>query len=333
MLIITKDSSYQFVSGHAGGKALNLYLMSREGLPVPHWIALPPSYMQQYCRCNDIDQRIDQLFKTSSDFKFMAQEIERFFLQGQWPQDLKQNVLKHLPQFKQQKVAVRSSAIGEDSSQNSFAGQLSSYLGVQSENEILCSIVKCWASGFTERGLCYKKERNLPLQDAKVAVIIQKMVDASLAGVLFTCDPVAKKSDRIIINAVHGLGEGLVSGLYEGDTYTLAKLDGKVLSSSIGEQTQALYLSKDSKLEGPQCMEIDSKLLGQAVLTSQHLNKLKQLSDQVEDYYRFPKMLSGQLRARAFTFCNQDRSPQTCLISRAIFTFGTTVISLKAMAA
>ena len=118
------------------------------------------------------------------------------------------------------KYAVRSSAVGEDSENASFAGVHDSYLNI-SKDEVAKFALKVYESAFSERALEYRKQRNLPLKDIKIAVIIQEMVEADYSGVAFTINPVTNNPDEIIISLTKGLGEKLVSGEVSGSTYTI----------------------------------------------------------------------------------------------------------------
>ena len=121
-------------------------------------------------------------------------------------------------------VAVRSSACAEDSEAASFAGQQETYLHVRGPTTCARRIRDCWASFFSERALFYREKKG-SLEDLGMAVVVQRMVEADLAGVLFTCDPVAGRRDRMVVEAVLGLGEAVVSGQVTPDHYVL-KRDG-----------------------------------------------------------------------------------------------------------
>src|SRR5205085_6607654 len=118
------------------------------------------------------------------------------------------------------KVAVRSSACAEDSETASYAGQQETYLNVSGGDEVCTRIVDCWASFFSERALFYRARKG-SLTDLGMAVVVQKMLDPVKSGVIFTADPVIRRRDRIIIEAVFGLGEQVVSGAVTPDHYVV----------------------------------------------------------------------------------------------------------------
>jgi pyruvate,water dikinase len=131
-------------------------------------------------------------------------------------------------------VAVRSSATAEDSEEASFAGQQETYLHVHGADGIVERIRDCWCSFFTERALFYRSEKG-SLSDLGMAVVVQRMVEPDVAGVLFTIDPTRGRRDRMLVEAVLGLGEGVVSGQLTPDHFVLAR-DGRVKRTKLSPQ-------------------------------------------------------------------------------------------------
>jgi pyruvate,water dikinase len=131
-------------------------------------------------------------------------------------------------------VAVRSSAASEDGDAASFAGQQETYLNVRGADQVLERIRDCWASFFTERALFYRARKG-SLQDLGMAVVVQALVSADVAGVMFTVDPVHGRKDRILVEAVLGLGEAVVSGEVTPDHYLL-KRDGRIARETVAVQ-------------------------------------------------------------------------------------------------
>jgi pyruvate,water dikinase len=131
-------------------------------------------------------------------------------------------------------VAVRSSAASEDGDAASFAGQQETYLNVRGGDQVLERIRDCWASFFTERALFYRARKG-SLEDLGMAVVVQVLVSADVAGVMFTVDPVHGRKDRILVEAVLGLGEAVVSGEVTPDHYLL-KRDGRVARETVAIQ-------------------------------------------------------------------------------------------------
>lgn len=122
-------------------------------------------------------------------------------------------------------VAVRSSALGEDSKEFSYAGMLDTYLFCRTESEIALAVVNCWASMYSDRAVSYRFMRGISQSGISMAVVVQEMADGIASGVTFTVNPQTKYEDEILINAVWGLGEGLVSGGVDADRFVVIKKD------------------------------------------------------------------------------------------------------------
>src|SRR6058998_293469 len=126
-------------------------------------------------------------------------------------------------------VAVRSSATAEDLPDASFAGQQDTVLGVLGEDAVLDAVRKCWASLWNDRAVAYRQTHDVPARGLRLAVVVQRMVEAQSAGVLFTADPITGRRRRAAIEAVHGLGEQLVSGAVNPDHFVVDTRSGAVL--------------------------------------------------------------------------------------------------------
>ena len=134
------------------------------------------------------------------------------------------------------RVAVRSSAVGEDGHTASFAGQYETYLGVSGTDAVLRHIAKCWASGYSAHALEYRRRfgGSSPLRANDLAVGVLELVDARSAGVAFTLDPVTGDRDRLVVEANWGLGESVVSGQVTPDYWTVARDGGRILERRVG---------------------------------------------------------------------------------------------------
>jgi len=134
------------------------------------------------------------------------------------------------------RVAVRSSAVGEDGRGASFAGQYETYLGVSGADAVLRHIAKCWASGYSAHALDYRRRfgGSSPLRAHDLAVGVLELVDARSAGVAFTLDPVTGDRGRLVVEANWGLGESVVSGQVTPDYWTVERGTGRILERRVG---------------------------------------------------------------------------------------------------
>ena len=136
-------------------------------------------------------------------------------------------------------VAVRSSAIGEDGTESSFAGQHETVLDVRGVDAIVDAVLACWRSASSERAVAYKKERGITAPP-RVAVLIQELVRADAAAIAFSADPVSGDRDTVVIDACVGLGEAIASGIVTPDTYAVRKADVAILKRTISGERPAL---------------------------------------------------------------------------------------------
>ena len=138
----------------------------------------------------------------------------------------------------QPSVAVRSSAIDEDGSAASFAGQYETYLNVVGVEAIAEAITNCWASARSERVVEYRQRYGLSEGEARVAVLVQRLVPADVSAVVFSANPVDGNREEAVINASWGLGESIVGGTVTPDTYIVRKADETVIDRQISEKLQ-----------------------------------------------------------------------------------------------
>lgn len=141
------------------------------------------------------------------------------------------------------RVAVRSSAVDEDGATRSFAGQYETYLNIVGVDAVAEAVVQCWASVRTARALAYRQEQGLSAAGVRLAVLVQRLIPADAAAVVFSANPVTGSRDEVVINASWGLGESIVSGTVTPDTYVIRKSDLAVLSRAIAEKRRMTVLA------------------------------------------------------------------------------------------
>ena len=205
-----------------GGKAYNLALMQASHFNVPSWFVITATAFEASVGT----------VLTGVPAEEMASAIEQVVL----PEDVLQAIHQNVEALglRNHLLAVRSSAIGEDGADHSFAGQLESFLYVRYE-ELVPTIKAVWQSAFSQRALFYRNTNGLGEKPVKVAVIVQEMVEADVSGVAFGIDPVSGNREAVTVASVFGLGEGLVSGLLEADTFTVL---GEAVHAEIAHKTQ-----------------------------------------------------------------------------------------------
>ena len=160
---------------------------------------------------------------------------------------------------------MRSSAVGEDGEGASFAGQQETFLNVRGDDAVARDVRECWASFFAPRALFYRAQKGT-LSDTRMAVVVQEMVLAEKSGVLFTMDPIRKRRDHMVIEAVFGLGEGVVSGMITPDHYVVDRKSGAVVNEVISVQSIAIL--PDVEHGGTRHVELSEAEGGERVLGS-----------------------------------------------------------------
>lgn len=290
-MVITSQSTESYVRREAGGKGYNLYLLSNAGFSVPEWSVLGSSSFKSFREATKFDEKLKPILAhvtAASNLEEIEKQIKDLIMSSPLPPLVEQQAHEAYAPFKGKRIAVRSSAHGEDSAKLSFAGQLSTFLFVKSEADALQKLKECWASAYSARGLSYRLQNKISLQvSIEVAVIFQEMLDSEKSGVLFTCDPVQGRSDQMIVNSVYGVGEGLVSGLLDADSFTLNKSDGAVINQELAEKTSQL-VQGDSH-EGTQEVPVPAQFVKPASLNLLELQTLAELGRNIEKFYRFPQ--------------------------------------------
>jgi len=211
----------------AGGKGANLGEMTRAGFLVPPGFVVLASAFEKFLKETDINVEVEAMWdkiniEDMENVEENSEIIRGVILKKKFPKELGEEILKEFDKLGANKVAVRSSATAEDSKIDAWAGQLESYLNT-SRKDLLKNIQKCWASLYTPRALFYRVERGMDRKIVSVAVVVQKMIQSESAGVCFTVHPVTQDKNQMIIEAVKGLGEKLVSGQVTPDSYVMKK--------------------------------------------------------------------------------------------------------------
>jgi len=210
-------------SSPVGGKAHALAELQQAQLPIPPWfVVLPEAFyasltleQQEQLRTTDDIEAVRAIVAAVTPAHKVAQAIHKAAMEIAGGGEL----------------AVRSSALGEDSAEHSFAGQLESYLFVSPE-QTAEHVVRVWRSGFTERIIAYRKEAGLPLMPQPPAVVIQMVIEGGVSGVAFSADPVSGRRGIAVVVGAPGMGGAVVSGETNTDTWHVDRR-GQIIASEI----------------------------------------------------------------------------------------------------
>jgi pyruvate,water dikinase len=274
-----------------GGKGALLGELSRiEGVRVPAGFCVTTDAFERIlAEAPSIDDRLDWLSRLDPDdrdaIRPLSAEI-RGALEGiAIPEDLAAAITRSVARLGEQAAyAVRSSATAEDLPTASFAGQQDTYLNVLGPAAILQNVSRCWASLFTERAVTYRLRNGFDHRKVRMAVVVQQMVFAQAAGILFTADPVTSNRKIATVEASFGLGEALVAGLVNADVYKVR--DGEVVAKAVATKRLAIHASPAG---GTQEKAIEPERQEQPALTDAQVVRLVQLGRRIEAHFGRPQ--------------------------------------------
>jgi len=277
-----------------GGKGANLGEMTKAHFPVPNGFAVTVAAYDIFLTENNLAAQINAYIKetdinNSDELQKTSEEIEKLVKRSKVPDSVAKDVFKAYKQlsglFKNAYVAVRSSATAEDLPGMSFAGQQATFLNIKGEADLLENVRGCWASLFTARAIFYRAQNKIDTTKVKISVIVQKMVQSDVSGVMFSINPVTNDKDRIIIESVWGLGEMIVQGSVVPDRYIVQKDTFAILSKEISNQHIQLIKKGFDTVE----TEVPKNKIELQKITDEEIVKLAKLADGLQKHYYFPQ--------------------------------------------
>ncbi|MDD2497290.1 MAG: PEP/pyruvate-binding domain-containing protein, partial [Desulfitobacteriaceae bacterium] len=222
------DQAFKSRAVQAGGKGWNLARLSRFGFKIPPGGVLSSDAYMEFIDYNGLGDDIAEISSritaaNLSDYTYELSQLEEKIKSGLIPQAITDEISAALQNLGllDKAIAVRSSATAEDSAAASFAGIHESFLNVRGLENILAAIKACYASLWSPRAVAYRRRLKLDDNEVLPAVVLLEMVEAKATGVGFTCDPQTGRRDLLVINANFGLGESVVNGAVEPDSYYL----------------------------------------------------------------------------------------------------------------
>ena len=270
---ITRKDQYK-----AGGKAYSLGRMSKHFF-IPNGFVILSDTFDTFIKENKLKGKIEKIISGSEDYFAKSKQIKELIISASLNETIVLDIRRHFARLNSPLVAVRSSATCEDAKDKAWAGQLDTFLNVNNK-DLLEKIKLCWASLFSERTLAYGG--NI-LNKASIAVVVQEMVFADVAGVAFSVNPLTRNINEILINAVYGLGEAIVSGEVTPDQYLIHKT-GRILNESHEVQLRGLYRKKNKLVWA----DIPPLKQNQAKLSQKMILRLGEIVAKIEKFYGFP---------------------------------------------
>lgn len=270
-----------------GSKALNLGKLKAAGFNIPPAVVISADAYDFFIR-NGLEDKISGIvdsidFKDEDSIKTGCSSIRSMIKSEELSSDLLREVNYNIEDLPDGYYAVRSSALAEDLADASFAGQLDSYLNIKKE-DILEKIVDCWASYWNDHAVKYRHDSsidhlNKELKTSRLAVVVQKMVNADISGVIFTANPVNGTSE-IVIESTWGLGEAIASGIVTPDTYVLNR-DGNIIQKNIKAKKKGYYLKNGENA----LTVINKEHRGRSSLNNDIIKNLLKIGLELEEFF------------------------------------------------
>ena len=318
----------------AGGKAANLGELVRAGLPVPPGFCITTVAYALAAEQAGLGSILAAQAPSSAcgeelPLTALAQSASACFLSAPLPPTIAEEMVTAylaLGDGEPVAVAVRSSATTEDLPGASFAGQHETYLNIIGAQAVLDAVRKCWASLWTDRAVRYRDHLGIDQRSVRLAVVVQRMVEAAVAGVLFTANPLTGKRRQAVIEANPGLGEAVVSGATNPDHFVVTTSTGEIVERRPGEKRVVIH-----GVAGGGTQRMDSaERSGEVCLSDVQIRTLAELGARVEAHYGTPQDIEWALddaghfwltQARPITtlFPLPDTAPHSDAVLRVYF--------------
>jgi phosphoenolpyruvate synthase/pyruvate phosphate dikinase len=262
----------------------------RAGMKVPPGFAVTTAAHTRFLEEHDLRRREQELldgvdYEQMSAVAQASRELRDLVEECPVPAEVEEEIRRAYAEMDGHPVAVRSSAIAEDMSTASFAGQLQTYLWIEGEDAVVQHVRRCWSGFFTPEALSYRKNLGIGEDEALMSVGVQRMVHARSAGVMFTLNPINGDPSKISIESTWGLGEALVSGEVNPDRFMVDKVTLDVLERNIGEKEIEYRLEGDRVSAHP----IEDERRTTASISDVETVELARLGKEIERHYGRPE--------------------------------------------
>ncbi|MET1087491.1 MAG: PEP/pyruvate-binding domain-containing protein [Arthrobacter sp.] len=303
----------------AGGKAVGLGGLIQAGFPVPPGFVLTTNAYSDFVNENNLGAAIQDLSTqgpeaSPQDYEKASEQIKALFRSGSMPGGIAAELVAAYGRLGggdtaggDTAVAVRSSATAEDLASASFAGQQETYLNVRGADVLAKAVIDCWASLWTARAMAYRAREGVGPDDVRLAVVIQQMVAAEAAGVMFTANPTNGRREQTVISAAWGLGESVVSGTVTTDDVVVDAGSGSIVSRQTADKEVMTVPAGNGTREEP----VAEARRRAPVLDDRAAAELARYGQRVADYFGAPQDIEWARAAGRF-FLLQSR-PITAL--------------------
>ncbi|MGI6383939.1 MAG: phosphoenolpyruvate synthase [bacterium] len=273
----------------AGGKGANLGEMIRSGFPVPPGFVVTSGAYYSFIIQNNLSDKIWEALRgidmeDSTRLQAASRHIKQMIVSAAMPDDTAGAIKRFyndLVRNASSYVAVRSSATAEDLPEASFAGQQESFLNISGEDNIVEAVQRCWASLWDARAIYYRDRQGFDQMKIGIAVPVQRMVEAEVSGVAFTVEPVSGNRDKIYIEAAFGLGEVVVGGKVDLDSYIVDKKRMEVEQRHIAKQAWQLIRADGDNRR----VDLSSEEGSKQKLSDDKIIELADIAGRLEEHY------------------------------------------------
>jgi phosphohistidine swiveling domain-containing protein len=287
MLVVDLADVDSTMINAVGGKAFNLGIMNSGKLPVPGGFCVTTDAYRVVVQ-HRLDDLMDKLASATdpAGVAAAAEEARQRVLALEPPAELRTVISDHYTALgNEEAVAVRSSATAEDLAHASFAGQQDTYLNVVGSAALLAAVRRCWASLWTDRAVSYRNANGIDHRSVALAVVVQRMVDAAVAGVMFTANPVTGNRNETVIDASPGLGEAVVSGAVNPDHFVVNSADRRIEARLLSDKRVMITSLPGGGTERHELADQSAE----ACLDDTRLLQLVDLGQQVQQHYGAPQ--------------------------------------------
>jgi len=278
-----------------GGKGANLGEMTNADIPVPPGFIVTAGAYFDFLEKSGITGKLRDLLKPldvhdSKQLQAIAAKVSQVILDAPMPPEIAREIEQAYVKMGGGLVAVRSSATAEDLPEASFAGQQATFLNIEGGKEVVNAVQGCWASLFGARAIFYRQGQGFDHFTVGIAVPVQRMVQSDSAGVMFTVEPTTSDQSKIVIEAVLGLGEMIVSGDVTPDHYLVNKDNLKIINKEIKKQEWKLVKEEGGKTkEANVKVDLTPEEQARQKITDKDILFLAEMGKRLEEHYDLPQ--------------------------------------------
>jgi len=277
-------------SAETGGKGANLAVLAQAGFDVPDGFVIGVAAYEQFMTDSGLARRLEPLaaelaYDDAERLEEQTASIRELLQAAEFPTVLRAEIVAAYGKLGEDPyVAVRSSGTAEDTAEASYAGLHDTYLDVRGVDGLVDAVQRCWASLWTARATGYRHRNKVDHFSAPIAVVVQRMVGAEVAGVLFTGNPLTTATNEMVVNSSWGLGEAVVGGIVTPDQFTLNVDTLKIIDRTIGTKQTQIVRDPD-RGSGTVAVPVPPSDAARPSVTDEQLAQLGRLGRRVQQHY------------------------------------------------